>query len=240
MSGYRGGGGSSGGGGSGTAAGGLLSSGAAMPTTATTKDASVSRTGLCGALQVFATSATPFAASTVGPATLHTYSGTGANGLRETAIQGQYGPAFTWHGRYALRATGQGRTIFGLYSNVTGSIIAAVDSPLYSYVAIQYSTSRGDTNWQFVYRESSAGAANVIDTGVSVTASAVVDVSITASGAGAFSVTMRDPAGAVVFTDSITDGPNDTRQWAEAWVTNVATAPLTVEWYGAALTFTGA
>ena len=222
--------------GGGSAVSSLTISGAAMPTTGTTKATSISRTGICEALQIFGTSATPFIASP-DPATVQTYSGTGASGIRETAIQGVYGSAFTWRGRFALRELAKSRTVLGLYSSVLGSVLGLVDSPALAYIALQYSAPRGDTNWQFVYRATSITTPVVVDTGVPVVASGVVDAQIDALGAGAFTITLRDTAGATLYTSTISAGPSDGQQWAECWINYVTVAPLVVEWYGGELTF---
>lgn len=58
------------------------------------------------------------------------------------------------------------RMFIGLVDSIANSSMVGNDDPANAYIGLQFSTDRGDTNFQFVYRPSAGGTQTKIDTGV--------------------------------------------------------------------------
>lgn len=63
------------------------------------------------------------------------------------------------------------RFFIGLTDSLTSAAMVGSDNPAVGHVGIQFSTARGDTNFQFVYKSSSVGTQFVVDTGIAPNAS---------------------------------------------------------------------
>ncbi len=71
-----------------------------------------------------------------------------------------------WECKFKLAATTLERLFVGLHSSFDPAVVL-VDAPVGDYAALQYSTSRADTNFQFTHQVN-AGVQQVLDTGIVV------------------------------------------------------------------------
>jgi hypothetical protein len=95
------------------------------------------------------------------------------------------------------------RAFFGFTGGATIATTMAADSPNLAIVGFQFSTSRGDTNWQLIH--GSGGAPTVVNTGV-----AVADTTNPSQflvewlGSGAVLARIFNQSGAVVYSNRLT------------------------------------
>ena len=208
-----------------------------LPNTTTLASTAMTKGGICGGAQIFVSAVSPVATN-AGLASRHQYLSANVYGIRETsalALQGARGMAdFKW----SLGNVATQRVFIGVSTGILGTSNVGSDTPAEAYVALQYSTARGDTTWQAIRCPTVGGAQQIVDTLITVDTS-VLSFCVKNTADSTYTLTVRDAAGATLYTDTIVDGPDDTHAWAETWVVNNLAGTLIVDHYGLTVEIAG-
>lgn len=115
-------------------------------------------------------------------------------------------------GKFETTDTTEVRYFVG-FSNTNDTTVFNQDTPTSHAIGIQFSTARGDTNWQIMANNGSGQA--LIDTGVPVTAATVYHIIVDVEGPGHARVTLFDGAMNEMISHAFNDATNLPAQGAE-------------------------